>query len=221
MPSSKEDIAERFERFADAELLDLLRSGELTELAQEVAVAELLRRGVDLPAAELRAPMSTIPQGPVALPAPRPDLTPVRVLWWLYFGVLAIAFPAFIGLMAWQGAYTTEPTWPVSYLTTAVDLLGIVGLYAYIRRLPLLTEGFWQVLFTVYAGKLVIAAGFFIHNLLDMPETYGLYPWRRTTDFWVSTLGLLGLVFAAPLLWALFRYAFCSRTASASPAART
>jgi hypothetical protein len=219
MPSSRDDIAQRFERFADAELLDLLRSGELTELAQEVAIAELSRRGVDLPAAELLAP--PIPQEPVASPAPKPDLTPVRVLWWLYFGACAIALPAFIALMGWQGAYTTEPTWPVNYLLAAVDVLGIVGLYAYIQRLPLLTEGFWQVLFTVYAGKLAIGAGFFVYNLRNMPESYGLYPWRRTTDFWVSTLGLLGLVFAGPLLWALFRYAFCSRTASASPAVRT
>jgi hypothetical protein len=148
-------------------------------------------------------------------------LTPVRVLWWLYFGVFAIALPIHLALMAWRGAYTSEPTWPVNYLLAAVDVLGIVGLYAYIQRLPLLTEGFWQVLFTVYAGKLAIGAGFFVYNLRNMPESYGLYPWRRTTDFWVSTLGLLGLVFAAPLLWALFRYAFCSRTASASPAART
>jgi hypothetical protein len=47
MPSSRDDIAQRFERFADAELIDLLCSGELTELAQEVAIAELSRRGVD------------------------------------------------------------------------------------------------------------------------------------------------------------------------------
>jgi hypothetical protein len=219
MPSSRDDIAQRLERFADAELIDLLRSGELTELAQEVAVGELSRRGVELPAAELLAP--PIPQEPVASLAPKPDLTPVRVLWWLYFGACAIALPAFIALMAWQGAYTTEPTWPVNYLLAAVDVLGIVGLYAYIQRLPLLTEGFWQVLFTVYAGKLAIAVGFFGYNLWTLPETHGLYPWRRATDFWVSTLGLLGLVLAAPLLWALFRYAFCSRTASASPAART
>jgi hypothetical protein len=219
MQTSRDEISQRFEHFADAELLDLLRSGELTELAQEVAAAELSHRGVDRPAAELRAPAVSL--APVASPAPKPDLIPIRVLWWLYFGVLAIASPAFIGLMAWQGAYTTEPTWPVNYLSAAVDVLAIVGLYGYIRRRPLLSEGFWQVLFTVYAGKLTIATGFFVHNLLNMPETYGLYPWRRSTDFWVSTLGVLGLVFAAPLLWALFRYAFCSRTASASTAART
>ena len=225
MPSSKDEIAERFERFADAELLDLLRSGELTELAQEVALAELSRRGVDGPAAELPATAPAIPQGirhwPGASPASKPDLTPGRVLWWLYFGVLAIATPVHVGFTAWLGAYTTEPTWPVNYLTAAVDVIAVVGLYGYIRRRPLLTEGFWQVLFTLYAGKLAIAAGFFIYNLWDMPETRGLYPWRPTTDFWVSTLGLLGLVFAAPLLWALFRYAFCSRSASASAAART
>lgn len=219
MPSSRDDIAERFERFADAELLDLLRSGELTELAQEVAAGELSRRGVDVPAAELRAPAP--PQEPVASPASKPDSTPGRVLWWLYFGVLAIATPVHVGFTAWLGAYTTEPTWPVNYLTAAVDVIAVVGLYGYIRRRPLLTEGFWQVLFTIYAGKLAIAAGFFIYNLWGMPETHGLYPWRRTTDFWVSTLGLLGMVFAAPLLWALFRYAFCSRSACASAAART
>src|SRR5262249_5348433 len=146
MPSSRDDIARRFERFTEAELLDLLRSGELTELAQDVAVAELSRRGVDVPAAEPQTPPA-VPRGQVAPRAPKADLTPGCVLWWLYFGVLGIASPAFIGLMAWQGAYTTEPTWPVNYLSTAVDALAVVGLYGYIRRLPLLTEGFWQVLF--------------------------------------------------------------------------
>lgn len=218
MPSSGDDIAQRFERFNDAELLDLLRSGDLTELARELAVAELSRRGVDLPAIEPRAPVPSPPQSPAGLPALKADWTPGRVLWWLYFGVFAIALPVHVELMASQGAYTTEPTWPLNYLSTTVDGLGVVGLYGYIRRLPLLTEGFWQVLFTVYVGKLAIGAVFFVYNLSTMPETHGLYPWRRSTDFWVSTLGLLGLVFAAPLLFALFRYAFCSRTANASPA---
>lgn len=141
------------------------------------------------------------------------DWTPARVLWWLYFGLIAIALPIHIGLFALQGAYTTDPIWPINCLNGAVDVLGVVGLYAYLRRLPLLSEGFWQVLFAVYTGKLAIAAGFFAYSLWTLPETYGLYPWRRSSDFWVSTLGLLGLVFGAPLLWALFRYAFQSRAA--------
>jgi hypothetical protein len=216
MPSSEDDIAQRFERFADAELLDLLRSGDLTERAEEIATAELSRRGVDVSVVTPPVPAAATLHGPMGPPTPRIEWTPGRVLWWLYLGVFAIALPIQVARMAWLGAYTTEPTWPVNYATTAVDLFGVIGLFGYVRRLRLLTEGFWQVLFTICAGKLVIAAGFFVHNLSTMPETHGLYPWRRSPEFWVSTWGLLGLVFAAPLLWALFRYAFCSRRAGAA-----
>src|SRR5215469_6933996 len=171
MASSEDDIAQRFERFADAELLDLLRSGDLTELGKQVAVAELSRRGVDF--VEPHMPAVATTQEPMASPTPRMEWTPGRVLWWLYLGVFVIALPIHVALMAWLGAYTIEPTWPVNYVTSAVDLFGVIGLFGYIQRLRLLTEGFWQVLFTVYAGKLIIAAGFFVHNLSTMPETHG------------------------------------------------
>jgi hypothetical protein len=176
-------------------------------LAQEIAAAELARRGVDANAAQPRKP---VPATESAVAAADP-WTPAQVLWWLYFGLFVIGLPIHVALMAWRGGYTTDPTWLVNYFQSAVDLLGIVGLYGYIRSIRLLIEGFWQVVVTVFAGKLAIGACFLVYNLWGMPETRGLYPWRYSTEYWVATLGLLGLVFATPQLWALFRYAFGSR----------
>ena len=47
MDVTPESLAEKFRLYGDDELLELLRSGDLTEVAQTVARAELASRGVD------------------------------------------------------------------------------------------------------------------------------------------------------------------------------
>src|SRR5271166_51101 len=47
MDVTRESLSAKFNLYNDAELLELYRSGELTELATEVAKAELVKRGVD------------------------------------------------------------------------------------------------------------------------------------------------------------------------------
>ena len=46
MDITPESLAEKFRLYEDDELLELLRSGDLTEVAQAVARAELARRGL-------------------------------------------------------------------------------------------------------------------------------------------------------------------------------
>jgi hypothetical protein len=52
MVADRQSLQLEFQRFADAALVALLRSGGMTELAQEVATAELRKRGVVIPSAE-------------------------------------------------------------------------------------------------------------------------------------------------------------------------
>ena len=48
MSVDRQSLLEEFKLLSDEDLLALSRSGELTELAQDVARSELQRRGVDL-----------------------------------------------------------------------------------------------------------------------------------------------------------------------------
>jgi hypothetical protein len=68
MEVTREQLSEKFKFYADEELRQLYRSGDLTPLAREVAAAELARRGVDIttPAA---APSPVAPE-----PAPAPEI---------------------------------------------------------------------------------------------------------------------------------------------------
>jgi hypothetical protein len=50
MDVTPESLAEKFRLYGDDELLELYRSGDLTELAQAVARTELASRGIDPPA---------------------------------------------------------------------------------------------------------------------------------------------------------------------------
>ena len=66
MEITPESLAEKFRLYSDEELLELYRSGDLTELAQTVARAELASRGID-------AAGAAVPS------APRPGAEPERV----------------------------------------------------------------------------------------------------------------------------------------------
>jgi hypothetical protein len=65
MDVTREYLAEKFRLYSDEELLELLRSGELTELAQTVVRAELASRGIN--PAQSTSPASEAPdQEPTA-----------------------------------------------------------------------------------------------------------------------------------------------------------
>jgi hypothetical protein len=67
MDATPESLAEKFRLYSDDELLELFRSGDLTELAQTVARAELATRGID-------------PARSVAPSASEPDAEPEPVV---------------------------------------------------------------------------------------------------------------------------------------------
>jgi hypothetical protein len=67
MDITPESLAEKFRLYSDEELLELFRSGELTELAQTVARAELANRGID-------AAGAAVPSAPPPGAEPEPVL---------------------------------------------------------------------------------------------------------------------------------------------------
>jgi hypothetical protein len=68
MEVTREQLSEKFKLYADEELRQLYRSGDLTPLAREVAAAELARRGVDIP------PPAAAPSPVAPEPAPAPEI---------------------------------------------------------------------------------------------------------------------------------------------------
>ncbi|MBV8746903.1 MAG: DUF2007 domain-containing protein [Xanthobacteraceae bacterium] len=72
MDVTPESLAEKFRLYNDDELLELFRSGELTEMAQTIARAELASRGID--PGRATAPPS---RSPDQEPEPEPDSEPV------------------------------------------------------------------------------------------------------------------------------------------------
>jgi hypothetical protein len=69
MDVTRGSLSETFNLYTDAELLKLYRSGDLTELATDVARAELAKRGLD-----------TVRPAPAPSPAPRPEPEPKPVI---------------------------------------------------------------------------------------------------------------------------------------------
>ena len=69
MDVTRESLSETFNLYSDAELLKLYRSGDLIELATDVARAELAKRGLD-----------TARPAPAPSPAPPPEPDPEPVI---------------------------------------------------------------------------------------------------------------------------------------------
>jgi hypothetical protein len=70
MDVTRESLTEKFSEYNNDELLELYRSGGLTELATDVAKAELAKRGLDTARSAPRPP----PVQPVSEPEPEPSI---------------------------------------------------------------------------------------------------------------------------------------------------
>jgi hypothetical protein len=122
-------------------------------------------------------------------------------LWWGYFALLIALFGFGLFAFAAIGLVDSFTSSLLTLTTSAFDLVCIVGLYGYIRSVPVLAVTFWRVMLTLLLGKVLLSASLFIPNL---------FPWERTHEQYVALAGLLSPLLALPLLWALWRYAFRS-----------
>jgi len=71
MDITAQSLAENFERLNDEALLELFRSGDLTDLARGVAAAELRKRGIDR-AKPATATVAPVPEAPPEIPETLP-----------------------------------------------------------------------------------------------------------------------------------------------------
>jgi Putative prokaryotic signal transducing protein len=71
MDVTREQLVAKFREYNDAELLRVYRSGELTELATDVAGAELASRGIDI-----TPPAPATPPPPEPAPVDEPEPVP-------------------------------------------------------------------------------------------------------------------------------------------------
>jgi hypothetical protein len=76
MTVTRQSLQENFHLLNDSELLVLFQSGDLTELAQDVATAELRQRGIDLPKPKIETPKTEAPAESQATPI-EGDLVPI------------------------------------------------------------------------------------------------------------------------------------------------
>lgn len=122
-------------------------------------------------------------------------------LWWGYFALLVVLFGVGLFTFAAAGVFDSFTPLLLTAITSGFDLICIVGLYGYIRSIPLLAAAFWRVMLLLLLAKFLVTTGVFISNL---------FPWDNTHEQHVALAGLLSPLLAAPLMWALWRYAFRS-----------
>jgi hypothetical protein len=122
-------------------------------------------------------------------------------LWWGYFALLFVLGGVGLFTSATAGVYDSFTPLLVTAITLGFDLVNIVGLYGYIRSIPLLAAAFWRVMLILLLARFLLTTSLFISDL---------FPWERTHEQYVALAGLLSPLLALPLLWALWRYAFRS-----------
>jgi hypothetical protein len=214
--TTRQDIAERYQYLGDAELLDLLHSGDLTELAQEIATAELAKRGID-PSSDAREnPLSPAENAVVRGERWR---TARSTLPWVYFAIVVGMGMFGLVVFVWQGYYTSQGMPLLALGSTIVDALCITALYGAIRVRPLLTPGIWQVVWVVDVGKIAFGVCVFTYQLWWTLELHRLRPGPFPNQFWVAVFGLLGPLLTIPMIWIVFNYAFRSQALWQKPPA--
>ncbi len=219
MEITRESLHQRYCDLTDAELLRRARSGALTELAREVALAELAERGISLdatasvdsaPAVDEQLEFSPDEFERNPYQAPRtPDVrrsasppAPQRgagwnALWWIYIGYLCLMI--LFGLT--QAA--TRGTMPAVNIVHAVlSCLGAVGLAAWRLHRALFHPAVWVACLT--AGLALLSVG--IKGLITMLNAADSSSYNSPLVYAAATGVLLNL----PLFWGWARYAFLS-----------
>jgi hypothetical protein len=212
---TRESLQQRYSDLADAELLRRAGSGALTELAREVALAELAERGISLDDVEELplAQHSTIEfaadefernpyQAPRTFSTPAPVVTRSRsgrVLHWLwlaYIGALS-AVLVFVTTIAYaQSDEVFDPAYVLMWS-------GLAGIIAWRRRSPLFHPMVWIVCF---AGNLAYTA-VELKAYVDLLLAVDGHRYVKVIPVWFASM----LAWQLPLLWGLARYGFGSR----------
>jgi len=159
-PVSRETLDHHFASLSDDELVRRARRGDLAELAQQAAEAQLQSRGISWQATHstpdpLAAAASidyafgtdgfdeNFYQSPRAAPPTAPKV-PLRsritnALWWIYAAAFALL------ALRWLQVATLRPGIGVSFIALT-SVICSAGLVAWRLRKPLLWRGLWRLL---------------------------------------------------------------------------
>jgi len=86
----------------------------------------------------------------------------------------------------------------IAYVTSLVDTIGLVGLFLFIRSVPLFAVGPWRFVFLLLVMKATFGIGSVLRDLLSYPQDHMLLI--------ILLAGISGL----PVIYAVGRYAFGS-----------
>jgi len=115
--------------------------------------------------------------------------TASRTAWWLYFGLLALHVAT---------APLLERLDPIGWASLVLSGAGLLGLWGYLRKRAIGRRPVW----IVYLVALLLSIAH------DMTVSF-LTLMSGWSVAWVVEIAI-GLAFNFPLLWASWRYAFCS-----------
>ena len=122
-----------------------------------------------------------------------------HILWWVYSPYPVAAFLWGSYLMVAGGNYST-----ITWLSIALDALGLFGLYCFLRQRPSFTRGFWVLFAIFYIVKLTFA--FYLMISIFFPMA-----WAGGNSSRVVLLYCAGAIFSMPFLIAIIMYAFGSK----------
>ncbi|UXI70151.1 hypothetical protein [Tahibacter amnicola] len=220
MEITRESLAARYADLADAPLLHRLRSGALTELAKEVAIAEATRRGLDWsrppePVSDPEPALVPIDESVVVIEpdhfetnpyqAPRAHVrfdhstvgwTVQSMAWWMYIVLLA----ALTLNQAYHHAETGDPFRSFG-ARLVIELASIAGLVGWRLHRAWLSPYLWLAVAAVLAAFMVVT--------LKQIVVFASGPYGPDSRFAAGMLGL-ALALLLPQVWGLLRYALFS-----------
>ena len=212
---TRESLQQRYADLVDTELLRRLRADTLTDLAREVALAELAQRGISAEAAlaaaavaepavpaELEFPADEFERNPYQAPRLAAATAPRRVsvgdvFWWIYIAYIVLATGWGLLDLILRG----EPNVGMMAVTAMYGCFA-VGLIAWRLRRPLLHSWLWVAALAVALAELSVGVKaivmFLVNHVFRASETAALNPLIAFT--------LLSL----PMYWGIGCYAFAS-----------
>lgn len=209
---TRESLQRRYADLIDAELLRRVRSGVLTKLAREVALAELASRGLspDSPVAPDTPAVSDVIdfepdafehnpyQAPRVAQAAEPPNAPLRIRRSIWDALWLIYALVFGGLVVVAAFYAPDPPSARPVVETGVTLYALAGIIAWRLRRGWLNPIAWVVCFAVNLAWLAVL-------IKGSWTTLSNGSWGR-----LAVSMAVVAVFYLPLFWGLARYALFS-----------
>jgi hypothetical protein len=137
----------------------------------------------------------------IEVPWSPPDASVERAqrspFWWVYFAYYVLQYAGVPFILA------THPPLPMLIFGLLFDLIGVAGLYCFLRSTAFMSRPFWMTYMVVWSCRLLFGAYLFTRALT-------MFAWNGSRENYVSVIGLAALALALPMLAALWLYTFRS-----------